>query len=135
MAFFAFKIGTANCVSYRYHPFCASLSPCVCRAGLYAADAPAPAAAAEADRRLACDAHRAGRDLCDRMGSQAACGREKLEYTMGGAENRRAALVNCTEFYPRRLQGKENSKRVCTVRHIPFLSAILWGHPRYNAGG
>lgn len=78
--FFAFKIGIANCVSYRYHPFCASLSPCVCRAGLYAADAPAPAANAEADRCLACHAHRAGRDLCGRMGGQAPCGCEKLGY-------------------------------------------------------
>ena len=25
----------------------------------------------------------------------------------------------------RRLQGKQKSKRVCTVRYIPFLSAIL----------
>ena len=33
------------------------------------------------------------------------------------------------------LQGKQKSKRVCIVWYIPFLSAILWGYPRYSAGG
>ncbi len=56
------------------------LSSRICRAGLYAADAPIPAANAEADRRMACCADCTGRYLCNCMGRQAACRCENLKY-------------------------------------------------------